>query len=125
MQTPLKHGNLQEEGRTVFVVVSGAIASVIPGNAQVVKSFSEAKRDLINGEAYVEFRTYMGLHRTGSMPWVIVINERGNQVVVSQHPTLLKAFQKASAMNAPDSVASDKLESKSISLFRRLLGNNR
>ena len=67
----------------------------------------------------------MGLHRTGSMPWVIVINERGNQVVVSQHPTLLKAFQKASAMNSPDSVASDKPESKTISLFRRLLGNNR
>jgi hypothetical protein len=54
-----------------------------------------------------------------------MINERGHQVVVSQHPTLLKAFQKASAMNAPDSVASEKPESKTISLFRRLLGNNR
>ena len=67
----------------------------------------------------------MGVHRTGSMPWVIVINDLGHQVVVSQHPTLLKAFQKASAMNAPDSVASEKPESKTTSLFRRLLGNNR
>lgn len=125
MQTPLKNGNFQEEGRTVFVVVSEADESVIPSNAQVVRSFSEAKRDLINGEAYVEFRTYMGLHRTGSIPWVVMINERGNQVVVSQHPTLLKAFQKATAMNAPDSVAPEKPESKTISLFRRLLGNNR
>jgi len=125
MQAPLKHGNLQEEGRPIFVIVSEIIGSAIPSNARVVKSFSEAKRDLINGEAYVEFRRYMGLHRTGSIPWVVVINERGHQVVVSQHPTLLKAVQKASAMNAPDSVASDKPESKTISLFRRLLGNNR
>ncbi|MFZ4386999.1 MAG: hypothetical protein ACOYOI_02410 [Chthoniobacterales bacterium] len=125
MQTPLKHGNLQEEGRTVFVIVSEADESAIPSNAQVVKSFSEAKRDLINGEAYVEFRKYMGVNRTGSIPWVVVINDCGHQVVVSQHPTLLKAFQKATAMNALDSVASDKPEFKTISLFRGLLGINR
>ena len=59
------------------------------------------------------------------MPWVVTINDGDHQVIDSQHTTLHKAFQIATRMNAPDSVASDKPEHEIISLFRRLMGDKK
>jgi len=123
--SPLDHEYLQEGGRPTFITVSESIASAVPSNARVVKSLVEARKHLRRGEAYVAHRRYIGLDGTGSMPWVVTINDGDHQVVDSQHATLLKAFQIAVRMNAPDSVASDKPEHKIISLFRRFVGDKR
>jgi hypothetical protein len=123
--SPSKHEYIQEGGRPTFIIVSGSIASVVPDNARVVKSLVEARKHIRRGEAYVEYRRYIGLDGTGSMPWVVTINDGDHQVIDSQHTTLHKAFQIATRMNAPDSVASNKPEHEIISLFRRLIGDKK
>jgi hypothetical protein len=125
MTSPLEHEYLQEGGSPTFIVVSGSIASAVPSNARVVKSLVEARKHIGRGEAYVEYRRYIGLDGTGSMPWVVTINDGDHQVVDSQHSTLHKAFQIAVRMNAPEPVESYKPEHEIISLFRRFVGDKR
>jgi len=123
--SPSKHEYLQEGGRPTFVIISGSIASAIPSNTRIVKSLVEARKHIRRGEAYVEYRRYIGLDGTGSMPWVVTINDGDHQVVDSQHSTLHKAFQIAVRMNAPEPVESYKPEHEIISLFRRFVGDKR